>query len=149
MDTIPRRPPVASSYRALLTALENRMVLPRIHPSYYHLLAILLSVLFLYARTSWQKMALIGMVLVADWLDGATARRYTKDHRAGYIMDVVTDRLSEAFLFSAETGTLLGQAFFLLWMINTALTFYSVYSNRHAALPLRFAYLIVLAVQAV
>lgn len=149
MDTLPRRPPVASSYRALLTALENRIVLPRINPSYYHLLAVLLSILFLYVRTPWQKMALIGVVLVADWLDGATARRYTKDHRAGYLMDVVTDRLSEAFLFSAETGALLGQAFFLLWMINTALTFYSVYSNRHAALPLRFAYLIVLAVQAV
>lgn len=148
MDTIPRRPPVASLYRALLTALENRMVLPRINPSYYHLLAILLSVLFLYARTPWQKIALLGVVLTADWLDGATAKRYGEMHKAGYVIDTVTDRVSEAFIFSAETGTLLGQAFFLLWMINTALTFYSVYSNRHAALPLRFAYLIVLAVQA-
>ena len=149
MDTIPRRPPIASSYRALLTVLENRMVLPHIHPSYYHLLAILLSVLFLYAQTPWQKMVLLGVVLMTDWLDGATAKRYGEMHKAGYVIDTVTDRVSEAFLFAAEAQTLLGQVFFLLWLVNCVLTFYSIRSNKHTLLPLRFAYLIVLAVQAV
>ena len=149
MDTIPGRPPVASPYRALLTALERQIVLPKINPAYYHLLAILLSVLFLYAQTSWQKLALLAMILLLDWLDGATARRYAEAHRAGYVTDVVTDRVSEAFLFTAEAGTRLGQLFFLLWLFNSALAFYSVRSNRHTSLPLRIVYLILLAVQSV
>ena len=144
MDTLPRRPLIASPYRALLTALENRMVLPHIRPSYYHLLAILLSVLFLYAQTPWQKIVLVGVVLIADWLDGATAKRYGEMQKAGYVIDIVTDRVSEAFLFSAEAQTLLGQVFFLLWLVNCALTFYSLRSNKHTSLPLRFACLIVL-----
>jgi phosphatidylglycerophosphate synthase len=131
----------------LLTALENRMVLPRIHPSYYHLLAILLSVLFLYAQTPWQKIALLGVVLTTDWLDGATAKRYGEMHKAGYVIDTVTDRVSEAFLFSAGVQTVLGQVFFLLWLVNCALTFYSIGSNKHTSLPLRFAYLMVLIFQ--
>ena len=144
MDTIPRRLPLASPYRTLMTTLENRMVLPRIHPSYYHLLAILLSVLFLYVQTPWQKIALLGVVLTADWLDGATAKRYGEIQKAGYVIDTVTDRASEAFLFSAGAGTLLGKVFFLLWLVNCALTFYSLRSNKHTSLPLRFACLIVL-----
>ena len=34
--------------------------------------------------------------------------------------------------------------FFLLWLINLALAFYSVSSNKHTSLPLRFVYLVVL-----
>lgn len=145
MDIIPGRPSVASPYRAVLTALEKRVALPNIHPSYYHLSAILLSVLCLYAQTAWQTMALVAVVLATDWLDGATARRYYEVRRAGYILDVITDRTSEAFIFAADSGTWLGQIFFLLWLLNSALTFYSAYSNRHTSLPLRFAYVVALA----
>jgi len=60
------------------------------------------------------------------------------------MIDVVTDRVSEAFIFAAEAETAIGQIFFLLWLINLALAFYSVSSNRHTALPLRFVYLVVL-----
>ena len=84
---------------------------------------------------------------MADWLDGVMARRYRRGSRAGYIIDVVTHRASEAFIFAAEAETPLGQVFFLLWIINSALAFYSVRTNTHMALPLRFAYLIVLIAQ--
>jgi phosphatidylglycerophosphate synthase len=107
-----------------------------------------LSVLYLYARAPGPKIFLIIVVLVADWFDGATARRYHRVRRAGYITDVVTDRASEAFIFAAEAGTALGQIFFLLWMVNALLTFYSVYSNKHTSLPLRFAYIVVLMARA-
>ncbi len=145
MDVIPGRPALASPYRALLTALEKRVALPNIPPAYYHLAAMLLSGLCLYTQAPWQTMALVGVVLVTDWLDGATARRYYEVRRSGYIIDVITDRTSEAFIFAAADGRLLGQVFFLLWLVNSVLTFYSVYSNRHTALPLRFAYLILMA----
>jgi len=148
MDIIPGRRAVASPYRALLSLFEDRLCLPDLNPSYYHLLGLALSVLYLYARTPGLKILLIVVVLLADWFDGATARRYHRVRRAGYITDVVTDRASEAFLFAAEAGTILGQIFFLLWMINALLAFYSVYSNKHTSLPLRFVYLAALVAQA-
>ena len=149
MDVIPGRPAVASPYRAVLTALGQRLILPKVNPVYYHLLAIFLSVLFLYAQESWIQIAIVGAVLMTDWLDGATAKRYWQPSRAGYVIDVVTDRASEGFLFAGASGMLSGQVLFLLWLINCGLTFYSVRSNRHTAMPLRFAYLIILAVQGV
>lgn len=148
MDVIPGRRSVASPYRALLSLFEGRLPLPDINPSYYHCLGLALSVLYLYAPTPWPRIFLIVVILLADWFDGATARRYHHVRRAGYIMDVVTDRASEAFIFAAEAGTALGQVFFLLWMVNALLTFYSVYSNKHTSLPLRFVYLAVLIARA-
>lgn len=147
MDDIPRRPRVATPYRTLLSSLEKRVALPNVNPSYYHVLALGLSVLYLYASTPAQKIWPIVVILIVDWLDGATARRHKQGSRAGYLIDLLTDRISEAFIFTAEAGTLLGQTFFLLWMINVALAFYSVRSNRHTALPLRFAFLVILLIQ--
>jgi hypothetical protein len=89
-------------------------------------------------------MLILSLVLVADWLDGATARRYHKCCRAGYMTDVVTDRVSERFVFWSIVSTPLGQVFFLLWLANLILAYYSMRSNKHTSLPLRFAYLIIL-----
>jgi phosphatidylglycerophosphate synthase len=147
MDIIPSRRNVASPYRTVLSVLEKQVPLPNINPAYYHTLALVLSILYLYAHTPAQKIVIVGIVLVADWLDGATARRYKRESRAGYIIDVVTDRASEAFIFAAESETPLGQAFFLLWIINSTLAFYSIQTKTHTALPLRFAYLIALIAQ--
>jgi len=144
MAGLPVRLAIASAYRSLLYKLEKRIPLPDINPFYYDALAIVLSVVFLYAQTPSQKALLIGAVLLTDWLDGATARRYNRVQRSGYVIDIVTDRVSEAFIFSAELETAVGQMFFLLWMINCILTYYSVQSNKHVPLPLRFAYLVVL-----
>ena len=144
MGVIPGRRGVAGPYRAVLSALEKRVPLPNINPAWYHTLGLALSVLYLYAATPAQKIAILVVVLVADWLDGATARRYARGCRAGYIIDVVTDRASEAFIFAAEAATPLGRVFFLLWIVNCALAFYSVRTGVHTSLPLRFAFLIVL-----
>ena len=124
------------------------MPLPDIHPSWYHVLALVCSVVYLYARAPAGRIALVAIMLLADSLDGATARRYNHTSRAGYIVDVATDRASEAFIFAAAAGRTLGQAFFLLWLVNCALAFYSIRANRHTALPLRFAWLVVLIIQA-
>ena len=144
MDNVPGRRSVALPYRSLLTFLEKRLFLPDINPSYYHALGIGLSVLYLYTRIPWLNVVVILLIILADWFDGATARRFNRGSRAGYIIDVVTDRVSEAFIFAAEAETASGQIFFLLWLINLALAFYSVSSNKHTSLPLRFVYLVVL-----
>ena len=147
MDSIPIRPRVASVYRVVLSLLEEWVTLPNIDPVYYHALGILLSVLYFCARTPLQKILVLCVVLLADWLDGATARQHGQACRSGYITDVVIDRISEAFIFAAEVRTLPGQIFFVLWVLNSALAFYSIRSDRHLSLPLRFLYILVLAAQ--
>jgi phosphatidylglycerophosphate synthase len=134
-------------HRKVLSAIERRVPLPDIHPSWYEVLALASSILYLFAWTPVQRIVLVTIALLADCLDGATARRYQRTSRAGYIIDVMTDRASEAFIFAAEAGSALGQLFFLLWLVNCALAFYSIRANRHTALPLRFAWLVVLLIQ--
>ena len=146
MDTIPARPPVAGPYRLLLTSLEKRIWLPDINPSFYHASGLGLSIVYLYATTPATKSVLLAAILILDWVDGATARRFRGGSRPGYFIDTLTDRVSEGFIFAAEAQSMLGQAFFLLWLLNCALTYYSIRSNRHTLLPLRFVYLIVLVV---
>jgi phosphatidylglycerophosphate synthase len=128
----------------VLSAIERRVPVPDIHPSWYEVLALVSSILYLFAWTQAQRIVLVSIALLADCLDGATARRYQKTNRAGYIVDVMTDRASEAFIFAAAAGSTLGQVFFLLWLLNGALAFYSVWANRHTARPLRFAWLLML-----
>ena len=147
MDTLPVRRRLATHFHDAFGVLEKRLTLPNVNPSYYHTLAILLSVLYLFANMPAQKIAIIGIVLVADWLDGATVRQYRVPSKAGCVVDLVTDRASEAFIFAAEAGTVLGEVFFLLWIVNCVLTYYSVWANTHTTLPLRLAFLIILVVQ--
>ena len=148
MDPIPARPAVAGPYRQLLTSLEQRIWLPDINPSFYHALGLSLSVTYLYAATPATKIALLAAVLILDWVDGATARRFRGGSREGYILDTLTDRASEGFIFAAEAQDLTGRVFFVLWLLNCALTYYSIRTNRHTSLALRFAYLWVLAAHA-
>lgn len=147
MDAIPQRPMIATPYRTVLASLERIIVLPRVNPLYYHALGLGPSVLYLYTQTPAQQVCLIAVILIADWLDGATARQMGQCSRDGYLIDVVTDRASEALIFAAASGTLVGQVFFLLWILNVALAFYSVRSNRHRSLPLRFVFMVILFTQ--
>jgi phosphatidylglycerophosphate synthase len=148
MDRVPVRPRVAGPYRRLLSALEPRLTLPAVNPSLYSAAGIGLAVVYLFAATPAAKIALIALMLAVDWLDGATARRYDRCSRAGYLTDVTADRSSEGFIFTSEAATPAGRLFFVLWLINIALSFYSIRSGRHTILPLRAAFLVVLACQA-
>jgi phosphatidylglycerophosphate synthase len=147
MDNIPQRRTVALPYRSLLAYVEKRIYLPNITPSYYHVFGLIASVLFLYIQATWVKVLVLALILVADWADGATARRYNRCSRSGYLLDVVTDRASEGLIFAAGAGTVAGQVFYALWLVNLGLAYYSVRSGRHSSLPLRFVYMLVLIVQ--
>ncbi len=149
MGNVPVRPSIASLYRAPLAFVEKHVPLPNVSPSVYHASAILLSVVYLYLQAPSMKALILSIVLLTDWLDGATARRYHGARRSGYITDVVTDKASEGFIFAAECGVALGQVFFLLWIINCALTFYSARSGKHVSMPLRFVYLVIVIAQGV
>jgi phosphatidylglycerophosphate synthase len=148
MDTIPVRGRVAAPYRFVLALLERFINLPNINPALYQLLAIGLSIAYLYLENLWLKAAVIMVILICDWLDGATARRHRTLSRAGYIADATIDRASEGLIFVGEAMHGAGQLFFLLWLVNCGLTFHSSRGNRHRALPLRFLYVLVLVGQA-
>jgi phosphatidylglycerophosphate synthase len=141
VDSIPARRAVATLYRVPLSALEKWLYLPAVSPSVYSALGVILSVLFLHAQGTPAKIAVLVLVLAADWLDGATARRHHMLWRTGYIVDVVADRISEALIFASEAGTIVGQIFLLLWLVNVALTVYSIRSGKHSSLALRGFYL--------
>jgi phosphatidylglycerophosphate synthase len=125
------------------------LVLPEVNPSLYSAAGVGLGVVYLFAATPVMKIALIALMLAADWLDGATARRYDRCSRAGYLTDVLADRSSEGFIFAAEAATPMGKLFFVLWLVNVALSLYSIRSGRHTILPLRGALLVVLVAQTV
>jgi phosphatidylglycerophosphate synthase len=148
MANVPIRSPLAMPYRKVLAFLEKWIVLPHIRPAYYDITAILLSVLFFVITSAWLKILILFLIILTDWLDGATARRYYLLRKEGYLMDVLTDRASEGLVFVSAIGTLPGKVFFLLWMINVALGFYSLLTKKHTSLPLRCVYLIVLIIQA-
>jgi phosphatidylglycerophosphate synthase len=147
MDRVPVRPRVAGPYRRILSLLEPWLTLPDVNPSLYSAAGLGLSVVYLFAASPGQKIALIALMLAADWLDGATARRYDRCSRAGYLTDVLVDRSSEGFIFAAEAATPIGKLFFILWLVNVALAFFSVRTGKHTALPLRAAFLVVLLAQ--
>ena len=84
------------------------------------------------------------IILILDWLDGASARMQGKASLSGWMIDVLIDRLSEGFIFWAEIGTSVGYIFFILWILNCILSIYSVKSGKHVILAIRFAYIFVL-----
>ena len=146
MDSVPSRPRIAGGYRAALAWMEPWIPVPNVNPSWWSLLGLLGSVACLYAATPGQKLALVFGVLLTDWWDGATARRHGRmSGREGYIVDVVIDRFSEAFIFLADIGHPLGRVFFVLFLFNTAATLWGARTGKHRILPLRAVWMVVLA----
>jgi phosphatidylglycerophosphate synthase len=144
MANIPLRSPFAIDSRGILTYLERQIILPNISPSYYDIAGIALSLLIFITHPIWLQMLLIALILLTDWLDGATARQHSTCSVEGYMMDVVIDRASEGLIFMAFCKTWLGQAFFILWLLNLALAFYSLRVSKHISLPLRFVFILFL-----
>lgn len=142
---VPPRPAVARLYRVPLERLEQSLPLPPVPPAVYTAVGLGLSALAFVVPIGWPLVALVAAVLLADWLDGATARRFGWTGRAGYVADIIADRASEGLIFAAAAGTPLGKPFLVLWLVNCALTVLSLRGRRHLALPLRFGYLVLLA----
>lgn len=136
---------MARLYRVPLERLERVLPLPPIPPVAYTAVGLGLSVLAFVVPVGWGLVALVAVVLLADWLDGATARRFGWTGRAGYVTDVIADRASEGLIFAAAAGTPLGWLFLALWLVNCVLTAISLRGPRHLSLPLRFGYLVVIA----
>lgn len=145
MDAIPERPAIARSYRVLLDFGERYIPIPDVNPSLWSLAGLLACIACLYASDPAISFSLVLFSWITDWYDGATARRFGKLSREGYLIDDVIDRFSEAFIFLADASTsIIARGFFVLWIVNTILTIWSVANGKHRILPLRFLYLLVL-----
>lgn len=146
MDKIPKRTTIAGLYRKPLSLLETAFTLSFLNPNYLQITALLLSVGYLFADNNYIRLVLVIIILISDWLDGASARSQKITSREGWMKDVVVDRVSEGFIFAAHLDYSLGKSFFALYIINIALSIYSVSSNKHLMLPLRFLWAIYLGV---
>jgi len=91
------------------------------------------------------RLIIVTVVLISDWLDGATARSQKITSKEGWMIDVAVDRVSEGFIFAIHLDTYIGKVFFALYVLNTILSMYSISSKKHLILPLRFMWLIYLA----
>lgn len=144
MDQIPKRTGLANFYRSALDKWEKYLVFPLKNPSYYQVIGLMLSVVYLFSSTLIFQSVIVGIILILDWMDGAVARRYNLVGREGWMIDVVVDRLSEGFIFAALLFTPIGMVFFALYILNIFLSMYSVKSGKHLVLPLRFVWLLIL-----
>jgi phosphatidylglycerophosphate synthase len=144
MDTLPKRSKVAGPYRYALNVMEPYLVFPFKNPDVYSIASLLLSVLFLVFSNRFILIALLTVTLILDWMDGAAARRFKKTRKEGYLIDVMFDRISEAFLFAPIIGTPLGKWFAMFYLMNIAFSFYAIISSKHYVLALRFIYLLLL-----
>lgn len=130
----------------MLSFGERFIPIPDVNPSWWSLSGLLGTIVYLYLEHPVTRFLVVLFTWVTDWYDGATARKYDKVTREGYLVDDVIDRFSEGFIFLADAPhSATARIFFLLWIVNCALTIWSVANHTHRVLPLRFAYLFVLA----
>jgi phosphatidylglycerophosphate synthase len=147
MDKLPVRTQLAQLYRQPLHKLERVLPFPIKDPNVYQLLGLTLSVFFLFTKTSSQQIIILSLVLILDWFDGATARKFSLTSKSGYLIDVLVDRFSEGLIFIAVLNSTAGKVFFGFYLLNNILSFYSVKSGKHTIIALRFFYLIFLIIQ--
>lgn len=148
MEVVPKRPNIASFYRKILSSFEGYLPLPNINPSWYEVFGLFLSFVFLYPFIIGAKIFILILILLSDWFDGATSRRYKTLSKDGYLIDLTSDRLSELVVFFPIDGTSLSWFFFFLALINVALAYLSVMTGKHKSMALRFFFLLFLIYRA-
>ena len=146
MDKIPKRSQLAQLYRQPLHRLEELMPFLIKDPNYYQVIGLVFSFFFLFTKSNIHQIILISLILIFDWFDGATARKYNLTSKKGYLIDVVVDRISEGLIFSAILNSIVGKIFFSLYLLNNLLSFYSIKSGKHNIIALRFFYLVFLII---
>ncbi len=140
------RPAVARHYRQPMERFESLVPLPNVPPVVWTAAGVAVSFLVWapFAAAVLTRGILVAAALLADWLDGATARRFgPRPH--GQLLDVAADRISELAIFASDPSAL-GRVMLALTVANVLLVILGRARGRHWALPLRFAYLVLLPV---
>jgi phosphatidylglycerophosphate synthase len=147
MDTIPKRSIAAAPYRHVLQLLEKYLIFPVKNPDFYTVLAVLLSIPFLFVQSIPVRFFLLICILLLDWLDGAAARKFKGVSKTGYVVDTVFDKISDGLVVVSVLGTGYGKILFFLYLINNLMTFYSIKTGKHYIMAIRFFYLVILIIQ--
>jgi len=130
--------------RAASDAVLLRLPLPKVNPNLVSALSIASSIGFIITVKNNPVLGwmLLLATLTLDVMDGLIARKHHLATEDGYFIDLVSDRASEAIIFTHELGL-----WYPLVAINLALTQYSVKTGRHIILPLRHIYLLTLTLK--
>jgi len=145
MSSTPSKNKILTFYRKYLNIIEKYLPKVEVEPSLISILGVVINIIFLYFINSFPLNVVILFVALAfDFLDGAFARILNKSSREGYLLDVFFDRLTEGLIFIVVIGSIAGKIFFILFMINILLNFYSIKTNKHLSIPLRFSYMVYL-----
>lgn len=117
-----------------------RLPLPRVHPNLVSVFSVFTSVLFLLCFLEGLRMLALFFLLftlLLDWMDGLIAKKYAICSKHGYLVDMISDRLSEGITFIP---------FIVPWLylslLNFVLVFVGIAVSRHVVLPLRQAFVI-------
>ena len=125
-------------FRNIIDKIGMAMPLPDVNPNALSGLSIVLSLLFvLTLGQPFIALALLACILLLDWLDGMVARKYKKTSGEGYLVDVASDRLSEAVVFLPFFFP-----WFFLFSLNCVLALLAVKREKHIILPLRHVFLV-------
>lgn len=126
---------IIKQIRAVTDYYLLKLPLPKINPNIVSGMTIMTSLGFVFSLSeSSPKLpfAFLMLTLLFDSLDGLITRKHNIASEKGYIVDLTSDRISEAILVIP---------FFFPWfyffVINMILTLFSFVSNKHIILPLR------------
>jgi len=116
-----------------------KLPLPNIKPNIISGLSILTSMLFILVLKYSLILAFILIIatLLLDWLDGLVAKKRNSCSEEGYMVDVVSDRLSEGIMLIPFFVP-----WFYLFALNSILTLLSFAKSRHIIIPLRHLFLV-------
>ncbi|MCK5023615.1 MAG: CDP-alcohol phosphatidyltransferase family protein [Candidatus Aenigmarchaeota archaeon] len=129
--------------RSSLDKIAHIFPLPDINPNIVSGISVLLSMLFVLSIkfSALLSIGIIFIVLLLDWFDGVIARKFNRETKSGYIVDMTSDRMSEGIIFSVFFFP-----WFYLFTINCFLTLFSVAKKRHVVLPLRHIFIILYSI---
>jgi phosphatidylglycerophosphate synthase len=112
--------------------------LPNINPNVLTGMSVVTSLLFILClKYPLMALAFLVATLLLDWLDGVTARKFSRATENGYLADVAGDRFSEGLIFMVFFFP-----WFYLFSLNCLLSLISVKRKRHLILPLRHVFLV-------
>jgi len=127
--------------RAMTDYFMLRLPLPKINPNIVSGMSIITSLGFVLSLSLSENLiisfAFLAATLLLDWLDGLIAKKHNLVSEEGYMVDVVSDRLSEGIIFVPFFVP-----WFFLFSLNNILAIFSFTRKKHIILPLRHIFII-------
>ena len=128
-----------NSLRSKVDKVGLALPLPNVNPNAVSGLSILTSMLFVLFLSHFPLVSAVFLIItiMLDWFDGLIAKKFGRVSEEGYIVDVMSDRLSEGIIFSVFFFP-----WFFLFVLNCLLSMRSVVRKKHIIIPLRHIFLV-------